>query len=181
MVENILACRGRPLEVACYNLYITLLDQEAEMEEPMAVVDEAEQEAGVFGFTWFRFFILLVMLLLGFIVFLISQKSGKNRDPNVIQIGDFLFNKRNMVLTIRDAKIELTGKEAELLQLLSASPNNTVERDEILKNVWGDDGDYVGRTLDVFISKLRKKLEADANVKIINVRGIGYRLVMNDV
>jgi DNA-binding response OmpR family regulator len=54
-----------------------------------------------------------------------------------------------------------------------------VERDEILNKVWGDDGDYVGRTLDVFISKLRKKLEADACVKIVNIRGVGYKLVVD--
>jgi hypothetical protein len=61
-----------------------------------------------------------------------------------------------------------------------SSVNATVERDDILKSVWGDDGDYVGRTLDVFISKLRKKLEADSNIKIINIRGIGYKLVLNE-
>ena len=85
-----------------------------------------------------------------------------------------------MELTIHDNKIELTSKEADLLQLLSESANDTVERDDILKEVWGDDGDYVGRTLDVFISKLRKKLEADSNVRIVNIRGIGYKLILND-
>ena len=55
--------------------------------------------------------------------------------------------------------------------------NTTVERDVILNMVWGDEGDYVGRTLDVFISKLRKKLEADSSVKIVNIRGVGYKLV----
>ena len=56
--------------------------------------------------------------------------------------------------------------------------NETVEKEVILKEVWGDEGDYVGRTLDVFISKLRKKLEADPNVKIVNIRGVGYKLVV---
>jgi len=49
-----------------------------------------------------------------------------------------------------------------------------------LANVWGDQGDYVGRTLDVFISKLRKKLEADTNVRIVNIRGVGYKLVLGE-
>jgi DNA-binding response OmpR family regulator len=62
--------------------------------------------------------------------------------------------------------------------LLHASVNITVERDVLLKNVWGDEGAYVGRTLDVFISKLRKKLEADPSIRIVNVRGIGYKLIL---
>jgi DNA-binding response OmpR family regulator len=48
-----------------------------------------------------------------------------------------------------------------------------------LNKVWGDEGDYIGRTLDVFISKLRKKLEADSSIKIVNIRGVGYKLVMD--
>ena len=74
--------------------------------------------------------------------------------------------------------IELTSKEADLLLLLCDSANTTVERENILKTVWGDEGSYVGRTLDVFISKLRKKLEADETIKILNIRGVGYRLVI---
>ncbi|MBT8195742.1 MAG: winged helix-turn-helix domain-containing protein, partial [Bacteroidia bacterium] len=70
-------------------------------------------------------------------------------------------------------------KEADLLLLLYNSANTTVERETILIRVWGNDGDYVGRIMDVFISKLRKKLEADTSVKIVNIRGIGYKLVMD--
>jgi len=99
-------------------------------------------------------------------------------DVNMVRIGEFQFNKRNMELSINKKRIKLTSKEADLLQLLSASANTTIERDDILASVWGDEGDYVGRTLDVFISKLRKKLEADANVQIVNIRGVGYKLVM---
>jgi len=74
---------------------------------------------------------------------------------------------------------QLSHKETELLSQLYSNANSVVEREVILKNVWGDDGDYVGRTLDVFISKLRKKLEPDSNVKIMNVRGVGYKLIIN--
>ena len=62
--------------------------------------------------------------------------------------------------------------------LLYQKANTTVERDIILNKVWGDEGDYVGRTLDVFISKLRKKLETDSTIKIVNIRGVGYKLVI---
>lgn len=75
-------------------------------------------------------------------------------------------------------KVELSGKESELLSLLYNHKNETLERDEILAFVWKDEGAYVGRTLDVFISKLRKKLSADQAIKILNIRGVGYRLVI---
>ena len=84
-----------------------------------------------------------------------------------------------MLLSIDNQTIELSNKETELLALLHSSANEPVEREVLLHKVWGDNGDYVGRTLDVFISKLRKKLEADSSVKIVNIRGVGYKLVMN--
>jgi DNA-binding response OmpR family regulator len=59
--------------------------------------------------------------------------------------------------------------------------DETIEREKILNVVWGDEGDYVGRTLDVFISKLRKKFSGDENVKIINVRGVGYKLMLSEL
>ena len=73
----------------------------------------------------------------------------------------------------------IPNKETDLLLLLYKAANTTVERELILNVVWGDEGDYVGRTLDVFISKLRKKLEADSSVKIVTTRGVGYKLVVN--
>ncbi len=84
-----------------------------------------------------------------------------------------------MVLTTREHSTQLSGKEADLLFLLLSNENKTLEREHILEVVWGDQGDYVGRTLDVFISKLRKKLQADPSLKIINIRGVGYRFVMS--
>jgi len=63
--------------------------------------------------------------------------------------------------------------------LLHASANSTIERDVILNAVLGDDGDYAGSTLDVFILKLRKKLETDESLTIVNIRGVGYNLIMN--
>ena len=73
----------------------------------------------------------------------------------------------------------VSSKEASLLDLLHVNLNQTVNREHILQVVWGDEGDYLGRTLDVFISKLRKKLGEDSNLKIVNIRGIGYRMVLN--
>lgn len=180
VTAEVLACRGRPQPITCYELFITLMDANGPDEgitEPMMVSEDGN---AMINNSWLMFLAVLVVVLFAAVVFLISQKSGKNSDPHVIKIGEFLFNKHSMELTFKEDKVELTGKEADLLNLLSSSPNETVDRDEILKEVWGDEGDYVGRTLDVFISKLRKKLEADDNVKIINIRGIGYKLVLGD-
>ena len=97
----------------------------------------------------------------------------------MISLGEYQFDKRNTELLIEQQRIDLTSKESDLLILLYNAVNTTVEREVILNMVWGDEGDYVGRTLDVFISKLRKKLEFDSKVKIVNIRGIGYKLVMD--
>ena len=94
-------------------------------------------------------------------------------------MGKYHFDKLNAELIIEEQRIELTSKEADLLMLLYDTVNTTVEREVLLNRVWGDEGDYIGRTLDVFISKLRKKLEFDTQVKIVNVRGVGYKLVMD--
>lgn len=93
-------------------------------------------------------------------------------------MGSFQFDPQQMKL-IRDGEThELTGKETELLQQLYQCVNEVVEKEALLKQVWGDEGDYIGRTLDVFISRLRKKLEADPSVRILNIRGVGYKLVI---
>ena len=122
-----------------------------------------------------------VIFLIAFIPFYYFRvKNNENDNPDLIAIGASRFDKKNMALSIADKRIELSHKEADLLSLLHSSANNPIDREVILKQVWGDQGHYVGRTLDVFISKLRKKLEADSTVKIVNIRGVGYKLVMEN-
>jgi hypothetical protein len=100
-------------------------------------------------------------------------------DPDSIMIGDTWFDQKNMTLLHSNEMTELSSKESDLLSLLSKNKNQTIEREHILKIVWGDEGDYIGRTLDVFVSKLRKKLEPDQRLKIVNIRGIGYKFIEN--
>lgn len=100
-------------------------------------------------------------------------------DSGSVLIGDTRFDQKNMLLVRGKERIELSSKESDLLSLLYTHVNQTIEREHILKVVWGDEGDYIGRTLDVFVSKLRKKLEADPRVKIVNIRGIGYKFIVN--
>ena len=107
------------------------------------------------------------------------KKSAESLDPYLVPIGASRFDKRNMTINYKGEKIELSSKEAELLTLLHDSANAPIEREVLLQKVWGDDGDYIGRTLDVFISKLRKKLSLDSSMKIVNIRGVGYKLILN--
>ena len=72
--------------------------------------------------------------------------------------------------------IEMTNKEAKLLQLFSSNVNKVISRDTIQKAIWEDEGYFVGRSLDVFISRLRKILSVDPAITIVNIHGVGYKL-----
>ncbi|MCC7030697.1 MAG: winged helix-turn-helix transcriptional regulator [Chitinophagaceae bacterium] len=95
---------------------------------------------------------------------------------NEVLIGKFMFNTDEQKLTIEGQKIVLTIKESKLLSIFAAALNQTVDRSRLQKEVWEDEGVIVGRSLDMFISRLRKKLEADPNVKLSNIHGKGYKL-----
>jgi DNA-binding response OmpR family regulator len=99
------------------------------------------------------------------------------QDEEAIAIGKYLFNKKQQVLLINDQEQSLTHKENELLYHLSESRNQVLDRAEILKKLWGEDDFFTARSMDVFITKLRKKLTGDADIQILNVRGHGYKLV----
>lgn len=180
--QGMMPCLGRDQPLARYELWFTILER-----DPAAFQgDGIDAQAGLpaMGSNAGRLLMVLVPVALLMVGLLFITRRRKRPapvdDPNVVRIGEFLFNTRNMELSFKNERVRLTSKEAELLQLLSATPNDTVERERILATVWGDEGDYVGRTLDVFVSKLRKKLEADANVRIVNIRGVGYRLVLGE-
>ncbi len=93
-----------------------------------------------------------------------------------ITLGDFIFDTRNMLLLHGDKSQSLTRKEAALLRLLYQQKNEVLPREVALENIWGENDYFIGRSMDVFISRLRKYLKADARVKITNVHGIGFKL-----
>ncbi|MGK0384818.1 MAG: DNA-binding winged helix-turn-helix (wHTH) protein [Bacteroidia bacterium] len=176
---NVLACETRNQPKACYNLLITIL-------KPSTATSSVELVASRDYNLTDKYIVLVILLACVLLPMILvplllnrKTKSKTSVDQNIISIGQYRFNKRKMELWFEDQRVELTSKECDLLQLLCDSTNNTVGRETILKMVWGDDGDYVGRTLDVFISKLRKKLEGDSNIKIANIRGVGYKLVID--
>lgn len=103
------------------------------------------------------------------------NKSENDSDP--IQFGKFTFNLKKQTLQIGTTIETLTHREAHLLHHLVENKNQILERSFILKKLWGDDDFFNARSMDVFITKLRKKLKADASIQIINIRGYGYKLI----
>jgi len=163
-------CLDRLYSTACYNLYITIWEKEFILSSKALPDDRSSSIVPS---------VLFFLLLIGLILFIWKRMRKTETDMNKIMIGEYQFDQRNMNLLHGDKRQELTSKESDLLYLLYSSANVTLEREHILNAVWGDEGDYVGRTLDVFISKLRKKLEADSAIKIANVRGVGYKFILN--
>lgn len=171
------ACRGRLQPKDCYNIWFTILEEdEAEL---MANSGSSSLGSDASAFTTPTWLIMALVVLIGALLFFMKKKKEVTPDSNKIQLGQYQFDTRTMELLLGQEKTELSGKEADLLLLLYNAANTTLEKAHILKMVWGDDGDYIGRTLDVFISKLRKKLELDSNIRIVNIRGVGYKLILN--
>ncbi|NJN78700.1 MAG: response regulator transcription factor [Saprospiraceae bacterium] len=166
---NLIPCQSRKQEISCYSLLFTILDGEIVRASSSRYSNYFISNFYSYNYFYRRYFL----------VYFRKPKSDKNINSDVITIGTYHFDKKNMELSLGNQSVELTSKEADLLALLYSSANDTLKREDILKAVWGDEGDYVGRTLDVFISKLRKKLGEDDKVKIVNVRGVGYKLVVN--
>ncbi len=104
-----------------------------------------------------------------------------NKQPwnTIIQFGDYAFDTKSYLLKSKSSCSQLTYKEGKLLTLFLAHQNQILERERILKDVWQDDGFFVARSMDVFISKLRKYLAQDDSIEIKNVRGLGYVLKCN--
>jgi DNA-binding response OmpR family regulator len=108
----------------------------------------------------------------------LRRVCGKKNKENVLyKIGRFQFDTQKQLLTIDDQQTKLTTKESELLSLLCAHRNEILQRDYALKTVWSDDNYFNARSMDVYITKLRKHLKADENIEIINIHGKGYKLI----
>jgi DNA-binding response OmpR family regulator len=107
-----------------------------------------------------------------------TTQSGRAtpRGFDVIGIGQFSFDPQNLMLTHGGNSQRMTIKESRILNMLAASVNSIVTRDEIMIDVWGEADYYTGRSLDVFISKLRSYLKRDPSVRIITIPTLGYKL-----
>jgi len=108
-----------------------------------------------------------------------SIDSTRMQKESDYQIGNFTFSLSGLKLTHESTSVSLTQREAELLAYLFTHSGTILKRDDILNKVWGNDHFFSSRSLDVFISRLRKLLRSDPNVKIENIHNIGYRLVVS--
>lgn len=112
---------------------------------------------------------------------ILRRTSGnKGIEKNIYQIGKFTFDANKQVLSGTGTSQKLTTKESELLKLLCNNINQVLERNFALKAIWIDDNYFNARSMDVYITKLRKYLKSDPNVQIINVHGKGYKLVVDE-
>jgi hypothetical protein len=167
--DSTVPCGGRALEAACYNLRITFPGPGSNNGLPWA--------------GW------LVSGLLTVALFAVGQRW--RRPEPAIQIsapaaslpeGDWLafgqsrLDVANQVMLCGTVRHELTYREAKLLHLFASHPNQLLERNTILQNVWADEGILVGRSVDMFVSRLRKMLRDDASLRLVAVHGVGYRL-----
>lgn len=160
--KDIIPCRGRGLEEACYTIEITFTEK-SEFNSTI-----------LYG----------LPILLGFLfVFLLKKKKtsqaaleSETEEEDFSTFGSFQFYPDQNKLVKQSAEIGLSRKECELLEILVANLNQVVKRDELSKKVWEDNGVIVGRSLDTYISKLRKKLKDDETVSLTNIHGVGYKL-----
>ncbi|MFZ6001628.1 MAG: response regulator transcription factor [Bacteroidota bacterium] len=109
-------------------------------------------------------------------VFLRRANGSLPKTDTQFKLGNYLFDSQNLTLLLGAETKTLTQKESDVLKLLCQNQDHVLKREEILKAVWGDDDYFMGRSMDVFISKLRKYLKDDPTVQIVNYHGVGFRL-----
>ena len=164
--NGIVPCGGRLIKEGCYNIQIKFLEQ-------------AQVAVNNNKLTYYLLLITgLGLLFFGFFGNMSKNQAIDTHDSHVT-FGSFHFYPEQNKLVKQATEISLSKKECEILALFVERPNKVIKRDELTKAVWEDNGVIVGRSLDTYISKLRKKLQDDESIKITNVHGVGYKLEVN--
>lgn len=111
-------------------------------------------------------------------VFLRRSKLNyiSNSSSSIIPIGLYQFDFEKLILSLNGENQTLTFREAEVLKYLATKPRQVIKREDVLKDIWGDDDYYMGRSLDVFLSRLRKYLSSDPAIRIDNIHGVGFKM-----
>ncbi|NUY79545.1 helix-turn-helix domain-containing protein [Flavobacterium sp. MAH-1] len=156
------ACLGRPQPQDSYRLDVTFTD-----------ISESSNTL----FYASAIPIVIVFLSFGFKRSPKIPESGSQRKS--LKIGAYEYFPETQLLVIGQNREKLTAKEANVLSIFASRQNELITREELQNEVWESKGVIVGRSLDVFISRLRKKFEGDENVKIVNVHGSGYKLIVS--
>jgi DNA-binding response OmpR family regulator len=107
------------------------------------------------------------------------RRTSTPEEETSFTLGSYQFDGNRITLSHSNELKTLTQKEADVLKLLYNNKDRVLKREEILKSIWGDDDYFMGRSLDVFISKLRKYLKHDPSIQIVNYHGVGFRLEVN--
>jgi len=159
--NEIVPCGGRVLPKSCYLLLVKF---------------QKNNKTGLS--LWISVALLLVSILI--VLFILKRRTVLKRkeedNDDRIKLGGFIFYPEQHKLVKQALEISLSKKECEILEIFSEKPNEIISREELTKRIWEDNGVVVGRSLDTYISKLRKKLQDDPNIKLTNVHGIGYKL-----
>lgn len=162
--NTLMPCGGRVVPLDCYKVQVQFIEKTSNR---------------------ILFYVLVIAVLLFLVFVFTSRLFGANEhshnhwDENNIEvtpIGNFSFYPSQNKLVQKATEIKLSNKECELLSLFVQTPNQVIKRETLSKKIWEDNGVIVGRSLDTYVSKLRKKLEIDPTIKITNVHGVGYML-----
>lgn len=119
-------------------------------------------------------------ILLAKIKAILSRRDFQSGTRDIFEIGRFIFNAKLRTLSIGDLENKLSPKEAQLLELLALNPNALISREMALKKIWGSDDYFTARSMDVYITKLRKFLSEDPSLNIKNIHGAGFQLIVRD-
>jgi hypothetical protein len=163
-------CGGRSMEPGCYLLQVTFAQSEPTSSGSTNVIwaGLGLALAGFFAAAGWRLWQRWRLPALA--------PSTPAVPGHALRFGNSALDAANLTLVSGHARHSLTYREAKLLQLFAARPNQVLERDFILKSVWEDEGIIVGRSVDVFVSRLRKLLRDDPSLRLVAVHGVGYRL-----
>lgn len=163
--NDIVPCLGRDQPSGCYTVQIAFADLEAPL------IGESK------AFNYLAFVLgMSFLVMIGKFYFRKTKKETNSIGNKTISIGNCLFNFDRQSLSNGFGTIELSEIEAKLLTILAKEQNKLVTRERLLKEVWEDNGVFTSRSLDMFISKLRKKFKQDDSVELINIYGKGYKL-----
>ena len=186
--DSIIPCKGRKLPEDCYQLFFKPLQLtpaltnyiDTATTSPIPIQSSSTDSDG-FNWKYGLFIGASVLMLISLVLWRFKKRKNQsiNDAATTLAFGQSQLDPIRMKLTIHNNPVELTSKEADLLALLAKHINEPLTRETLLNQIWGDEGDYIGRTLDVYISKLRKKLEPDNSIKLLNIRGVGYKLVID--
>jgi len=111
---------------------------------------------------------------------IIARRDIQDGTRDIYEIGKYIFNSRLRTLTLGESERQLSPKEGQLLEMLALSPNALVSREAALKKIWGADDYFTARSMDVYVTKLRKYLSEDPQIVLKNIHGSGFQLVVGE-